>query len=188
MMPRLLSFVLRLSVTVAALLSVIAVAAAWPARSVLVVEWPDRIEEVLTESGEGRIKRHFVPAGTRLHCDEVQVLARNRSMNIWQIEMQDGQTLYGWLTGVVDAQGQVEPDIPRVLRQARIDSLPALQLVVTGDDEEQTTVDAQRVGRMIRPNALAAGKRLRLWRDRLFERWRWPFIHRDGGQTTPPRQ
>lgn len=188
MMPRLLSFVLRLSGTVAALLSVIVIAAAWPARSVLVAEWPDRIEEILTESGQGRIKRHFVPAGTRPHCDEARVLACNRSMNIWQIEMQDGQTIYGWLTGVVDAQGRVERDIPSVLRQARIDSLPALQLVVTRDDEGQATVDAQHVSRMIQPNALATGVRLRLWRDRLFERWRWPFIHPDGGQTTPPRQ
>src|SRR5690625_3357311 len=110
------------------------------------------------------------------------------SRSIWQIEMQNGQTVFGWLSGVVDAQGQVETDIPRLLRQARIDSLPALQLVVVCSDEAETIIDAQQVSRMLQPNALTAGMRLRLWRDRLFERWRWPLIHRADGQMTPPRQ
>ncbi|HLS06052.1 MAG TPA: hypothetical protein VK036_07135 [Wenzhouxiangella sp.] len=188
MMPRLLSFVLRQLVRAAALLLVIAIAAGWPARGALVVEWPARMEEVLTESGLGRIERHFVPAGTELNSGAARVLARNRSRSIWQIEMQNGQTVFGWLSGVVDAQGQVETDIPRLLRQARIDSLPALQLVVVCSDEAETIIDAQQVSRMLQPNALTAGMRLRLWRDRLFERWRWPLIHRADGQMTPPRQ
>src|SRR5690625_7185225 len=118
MMPRLLSFVLRLSGTVAALLSVIVIAAAWPARSVLVADWPDRIEEILTESGQGRIKRHFVPAGTRPPCEEAGVLARKRSMNIWQREMQGGRTVYGWMRGVVDRAGRVQRGLPGGRRQA----------------------------------------------------------------------
>jgi hypothetical protein len=187
MMPRLLPLVLRRTVSGAALLAVIAVGLAVPARDVLRPAWPPRVEEVLVQAGPGRIERRLLPAGVNGTLDAV-LIARSRPITLWRIELQSGEAVHAWLAGVRDAEGVLLPALPPWLEVVRLDGpLPeGLRLVIIPASREPEELDGARIARMFRPNRMILRDRLALWRDRLAQRWQWPFRPSADARMTPP--
>lgn len=175
-MPRLPSLVLRRLAGGAALLAVIVLGLALPARQVLLPAWPDRVDEVLTESGPGRIERRLLPAESAAAGDSF-VVARSRPITLWRLETGAGEVSHAWLAGVRDGDGQLLPALPAWLDAVRLDGpLPGeVSLVVITAAWEQDEIEGARIARMYRPNDLSLVQRTVLWRDRLDERWQWPF-------------
>lgn len=190
MMPRLLSLVLRRMVAGAALLAVILLAMFWPARHVLEPLWPDPVEEVLLLAPGDRVaERRFLPAGQKLATESV-VLARNRPLTLWRLETDSGDVLHAWLQGVRDADsGELLEAVPSWLGRARVDgpAPQAVHLVMASADQQLIEVPGTSLARMFRPNGLGFRQRARLTRDRIVERWRWPFRSGDAGTSAPGR-
>ena len=188
-MPRLLPLVLRRLGGGAVTLAVIALLVLLPARQVLRPAWPDRVEEILTEAGPGRIERRFLPAGSA-DIGNSLVVASSRPITLWRVETDSGEVIHAWLAGVRDGQGQLLPALPPWLEGVRLDGpLPeAVRLVLTTAARERREIDGAGIRRMIRPNAMAFSQRAALWRDRLAERWQWPFrATADARMKPPPR-
>lgn len=187
MMPRLLSLVLRRFGGGAALLMLLALVLAIPARQVLLPAWPGRVDEVLTEAGPGHIERRFLPSGSGENIDAF-IVARSRPITLWRIETDAGEVSHAWLAGVRDAEGRLLPAIPAWLEGVRLDGpLPeAVRLVLVSPASENREIDGSRILRMYRPNEMRFGDRVSLWFGRLSERWRWPFRMRTDARMRPP--
>lgn len=187
MMPRLLPFVLRRSAGGAALLLLMALSLALPARDVLLPAWPDPVEEVLAEAGTGSVERQFLSPGS-MGSVEALVVARSRPITLWRLEADSGHISHAWLAGVKDGEGQLLPALPAWLETVRLDGpLPSTaRLVVITEARESLEVDGAGIARMYRPNAMTLVQRIRLWRDRLGERWQWPVKPTADAQMTPP--
>jgi len=186
MMPWPLSFVLRRLGAGALLLALIVVTLAVPARHVLLPAWPERVDEVLTDDGPERIERRFLPAGTRQPAD-VLVVARNQPVTLWRLETASDEVSHAWLAGLRDAEGRLLPGLPAWLEVVRLDGpLPEpVQLVVIDAARETREIEGNRIVRMFRPNAMSLAQRTALWRDRLDERWQWPFRATADARMTP---
>lgn len=187
MMPRLLSFVLRRSGAAVGLLALMAVCLALPARQVLLPLWPGVVEEQLVKVGPDRVERRLGRAGLPPSETE-EVVARSRPIMLWRIEYASGEVDHAWLAGFRTAAGALAPELPDWFDAARFEqSLPSgSRLVVIGSDYETRELDAATIKRMYRPNAMSPGQRLQLWRDRLEERWQWPFSASVDARTQPP--
>lgn len=187
MMPRLLSFVLRRSVAAAGLLTLTALCLAVPARQVLLPLWPGAVEELLVEVGPEQVDRRFRGASLPLDAAE-EVVARSRPTMLWRLELASGEVDHVWLAGLRNAAGQLEPQAPDWFDTVRFEGTPppGSYLVVIGPGYETRELDAARIRRMYRPNAMSPGQRVQLWFDRLHERWRWPVRPAADARMTPP--
>lgn len=186
-MPRLLSLVLRRSGAIAALLAVIVLCLALPARHILLPLWPDRVDEILIEAGSGQVKRQFQPADASAFLD-AKTVARSRPITLWRLETRSGEVTYAWLAGVRDGEGRLLPALPAWLETVRLDGpLPdTVQLVITTAAREIRKIDSTNIERMYRPNGMRFTDRLALWRDRFQERWQWPLTPAGDARMTPP--
>lgn len=189
MMPRLPTLVLRRSGSGVALLALIAVGVFLPARQVLLPAWPDPVEEVLTQAGPGRIERLFLPADSNRPFEPAP-LARSRPLTLWRLEYDTGTVAHAWLAGVRDGDGQLLPALPAWLEPVRLDGpLPeAVRLVVITSTRESREIEGESIVRMYRPNGMNIAQRAALWRDRIDERWQWPFRLTGGARMRPPAQ
>jgi hypothetical protein len=189
MMPRLPSTVVRETAIAVSLLIVIVLSLALPARHVLLPAWPERVEEWLIESTPGRIDRRFVPAGQNA-APPPELLTSSRPITLWRIEQEDGAVSHAWLAGVRDPEGVLLPGLPPWLEGVRLDGpLPGpVELVVIDAGRETRDIGGDAIRRMYRPNGLSHVQRAELWRDRLDERWDWPFSPTSDARMTPPRR
>lgn len=186
MMPRLPSLVLRRSGGGAVLLALIALGLVLPARHVVLPPWPDPVDEVLAEGSPGRIERHFLSADAPVSVDSL-VVARSRPITLWRLETDSGEVLHAWLAGLRDGEGTLLPALPAWLQAARLDGpLPeAVRLVVITASRDSRELEGEDIVRMYRPNDMTLAQRAGLWRDRLDERWEWPFRMTGDARMTP---
>lgn len=189
MLPRLPSTLLRTLPAGAALLVAILAAVAWPARHVLLPLWPTSVDEWLLADAGGGLEREFA-AESVPGRDPSNMLARNRPISLWRVEMRSGQVIHSWLAGVRDAEsGQLLAARPDWLGSRRIDGpLPTARLLVLmGEDGNYSEVESGAVARMFRPNELAWHERLDLALDRFREIWIWPLRPASEMRMAPPR-
>lgn len=186
-MPRLPSLVLRRIGAAAALLALIAVCVAAPARHVILPAWPERVYELLHQTEPGRVERRFLPA-SQMDPEAKPVLARSRPSKLWRIETDTGQIDHVWLAGVRNEEGQLLPAPPPWLDPVRLDGpLPdVVRLVAITRERETREIEGDTIVRMYRPNEMRLPQRLGLMRERLTERWEWPFRARGDERTRSP--
>lgn len=185
-MPRLPAFVLRRLGGGAVLLTSIALCLFVPARHVVLPAWPDPVEEVLTQTGPGQIKRRFLPPDANEPMGD-PIVARNRPVTLWRLESDSGEVFHAWLAGVRNGDGQLLPALPAWLAPVRLDGpLPeAVRLVAITAARETREIDGASIVRMYRPNDMTLAQRVGLLRDRLAERWQWPVSLSGDARMTP---
>lgn len=178
MMPRPLSNVLRRMVAGAALAVVVVFCLFWPARQVLAPLWPVPVEEVLMADDDAETAERRLLTQGRASLAVEDVVARNRPITLWRLELHSGEIVHAWMQGVRERPGgELSSPLPDWLEPARVDApLPGAGILVLLEaDRRQREMPADEVKRMYRPNGLDFGQRLALARDRFHELWRWPF-------------
>lgn len=183
MMPRSLSNVLRRIIAGAALVAIVFLCIAWPARQVLSVLWPVPVDEVLAISDSGKSAERLLVTDRKVERSLGRGIVRHRPISVWRLELHSGEVVHAWLQGLRDPDnGQLRSPLPDWVEAVRVDDPPGEggTLVLLDADRRNLEVAVADVDRMYRPNGLTTGQRLALARDRWGERWRWPFADPQG--------
>lgn len=114
-----------------------------PARHALTEVWPERVEELILADGS----RVFSPPAQIVPAVE-PVVARSHPLSLLTLELDDGVVVHGFvLSGSIDGEDEL----------------------IIDDGAATQQIDAARIRRAYRPNALTAGERLQLTLGRLRE-------------------
>ncbi len=174
MMPAFVKAVLRSFTAGLALLALIAVLIAWPARHVLEPLWPGPVEELIYMAPGSETERVLEPVRrASVPTSGEPVLASSRPLSLVRVESMDGGWRHGYLLGVSAADDHsLREDIPDELLETVVElrEFDYDMLVLVCAEGERFEMPVSEIHRLIYPNRLVVSERMQLALQRLADR------------------